>query len=98
HRTGARRRDLVLPICALFVSVVSLAVAMMHGQAIERMAEANARLVQANSWPYLQFVSTNDEEAGERVITLGIHNAGVGPAKIESFEVLWNGRPVRSNV
>jgi hypothetical protein len=98
HRTGPRPRDLVLPICALFVSVVSLAVAVLHGRAMERMAEANARLVQANSWPFLQYVSANHDAAGDLVITLGVHNAGVGPAKIESFEVMWNGQPMHNNV
>jgi hypothetical protein len=98
HRSGPRPRDLVLPICALFVSVVSLAVAVLHGRALEQMAEANAKLVQANSWPFLQFVTANHDDAGELVITLGVHNAGVGPAKIESFEVLWQGQPVRNNV
>jgi hypothetical protein len=98
HRTGPRPRDLVLPICALFVSVVSLVVAFLHGHALEQMAEANAKLVQANSWPFLQYVTANHDDAGDLVITLGVHNAGVGPAKIESFEVLWNGQPVRNNV
>lgn len=98
HRSGPRARDLVLPICALFVSVVSLTVAVMHGRAMEKMADANARLVQANSWPFLQYVTANHDDQGELVITLGVHNAGVGPAKIESFEVLWNGQPVRNNV
>jgi hypothetical protein len=98
HRSGPRPRDLVLPICALFVSVVSLAVAVLHGRALEQMAEANARLVQANSWPFLQYVTANHDDAGDLVITLGVHNAGVGPAKIESFEVLWQGQPVRNNI
>jgi hypothetical protein len=98
HPTGPRLRDMVLPVCALFVSVVSLTVAVLHGQAMEKMAEANARLVEANSWPFLQFVTSNHDDSGDLVISLGVHNAGVGPAKIESFEVLWQGQPVRNNV
>jgi hypothetical protein len=98
HRTGPRPRDLVLPACALFISVVSLVVAVLHGRALEQMAEANARLVQANSWPFLQYVTANHDDSGDLIITLGVQNAGVGPAKIESFEVLWQGQPVRNNV
>ncbi len=98
HRTGPRPRDLVLPVCALFISVVSLVVAVLHGRALEQMAEANARLVQANSWPFLQYVTANQDDSGDLVINLGVHNAGVGPAKIESFEVFWQGQPVRDNV
>ena len=98
HRSGPRARDLVLPVCALFISVVSLVVAFLHGRALEQMAEANARLVEANSWPFLQFVTANQDDAGDLVINLGVHNAGVGPAKIETFEVFWQGQPVRDNV
>ena len=98
HPTGPRPRDLVLPICALFVSVVSLVVAVLHGQAMEKMADANSRLVQANSWPFLQYVTGNQDEKGDLVINLGVHNAGVGPAKVESFEVLWQGQPVKNGV
>lgn len=98
HPTGHRRLDLVLPVCALFVSIVSLGLALIHGKAMERMADANARLVQANSWPFLQYVTGNADDKGNLVISLGVHNAGVGPAKVESFEVLWQGRPVKDGV
>ncbi|HEY1425907.1 MAG TPA: hypothetical protein VGF50_04470 [Caulobacteraceae bacterium] len=95
---GPRPRDLVLPVCALFISVVSVVVAVIHGRAIDRMAEENARLVEANSWPFLQFVTGNQADNGALVISLGVHNAGVGPAKVESFEVSWKGQPVRNSV
>jgi hypothetical protein len=95
---GLRPRDFVLPICALFVSVVSLAVAVLHGQAMEKMAEANARLVEANSWPYLQYETGNQADNGDLVIGMSVANAGVGPAKVESFEVSWAGQPVRNQI
>jgi hypothetical protein len=60
------------------------------------MADANARLVHANSWPLLQYTTSNENEHGEPIIVMGVVNSGVGPAKIESFEILWNGRPVES--
>lgn len=96
HPTGNRRLDLVLPICALFVSVVSLVLAMIHGQAMERMADANARLVQANSWPFLQYATSNIGDNQRPIITIGVVNTGVGPAKVESAELFWQGRPVRN--
>ena len=98
HATGHRWLDLALPISAFFVSIISLGLAIIDGQAMERMADANARLVQANSWPFLQYVTGNQDDKGNLVINLGVHNAGVGPAKIESFEVLWQGQPVKSGV
>jgi hypothetical protein len=96
HVTGLKWFDLILPISALFVSIVSLALAVIHGRAMEKMANANAQLVQANSWPFLQFGFSNATPTFERELQLEIVNNGVGPAKIETFEVFWKGQPVRN--
>jgi hypothetical protein len=95
HKTGRPWIDLVVPLCALVISVVSVVLAMIDGQAMERMADANTRLVKASSWPFLEY-STGDVADGKPVVSLAIGNVGVGPARIESFEVYWRGRPMRS--
>lgn len=91
HKTGHSVVDMAVAICALFVSIVSLVLAMVHGRTMERMAEANARLVEANSWPFLQTSTGNQDNSGAPVITLDVANAGVGPAKIHSVEVFYRG-------
>jgi hypothetical protein len=96
-KSGHRWIDISVAACALIVSVTSLFVAMRHGRSMDRMAEANAKLVQANSWPVLQrYQSDVGPEPGERVYSLNVVNNGVGPAKVESVEVFWKGQPVRS--
>ena len=55
HKTGHNWVDLVVAISALFVSLVSLGIGILHGRTMERMAEANARLVAANSWPFMAY-------------------------------------------
>jgi hypothetical protein len=91
HKTGHKWVDMMVAFSALFISVVSLGVAMLHGRTMEKMAEANARLVAANSWPFLTYgagvVSTN----GVPKIHMQVVNTGVGPAKIESAELVWKG-------
>src|SRR4030095_11297543 len=87
HRTGHRWIDLAVPLSALAVSVISLTIAIHHGQTMQKMAAENARLLQANSWPLLQFATGNANESGQPEITLKIENAGVGPAKLISLEV-----------
>src|SRR6185436_9542916 len=84
---GHRWVDFAVPFSALAVSVISLVVAVHHGRTMQEMAQANARLVQANSWPLLQFTTGNANETGQPEITLKIENAGVGPAKVISLEV-----------
>jgi hypothetical protein len=96
HPTHGGRRhwlDWVVPICALVISFISLMLAMIHGQAMERMADANARLVKANSWPYLEYSTGNMDERRSQ-IELRIGNVGVGPARVKSFALFWNGQPV----
>lgn len=96
QKIGHRWIDLSAAACALVVSVTSLFVAIRHGKAMERMAEANAKLVQANSWPLLQRFQSDDAPDGSHVYSLFVINNGVGPAKVEQVEVSWKGQPVRT--
>ncbi len=75
----------------MFVSIVSLAVAIHHGNAMDR-------LVEANSWPFLTYGTGDLDEQSRRRIWLKVENAGVGPARIETFEVWWHGEPVPTAV
>jgi hypothetical protein len=89
HATGHRWLDLTLALSAMFVSLISLGVAVHHGVAMDR-------LVNANSWPFLTYGTDNLDAEGHRHIALKSENAGVGPARIETFEVWWQGQPVAS--
>jgi hypothetical protein len=81
---------------ALVVSVISLWVAIATEKANQKMVDANYRMVAAASWPFLQIDSGNDDN-GKHRITLELQNAGIGPAKIQSFEVLWRGKAYASS-
>jgi hypothetical protein len=95
HRaTGRRWLDMVLALSAMTVSVVSLIVAVGHGRTMERMAEANSRLVAANSWPFLQYRTDNVGPNETQRIALLIENVGIGPARTETFEVWWHDQPM----
>ena len=89
HGTGHRWLDLTLALCAMFVSVVSLIVAVRHGATMDR-------LVAANSWPFLTYGTDNEDPQGKRRITLKVENVGVGPARIQTFEMWWQGQPIAS--
>jgi hypothetical protein len=91
HRTGHHWIDMTVALAAVFISVVSLAVAILHGRTMERMAEENARLVAANSWPFVQYGQATLTTDGVTRAHMKVFNAGVGPAKIESAELVWKG-------
>jgi hypothetical protein len=88
RKSGHRAFDIAITICILLVSVSSLIVALVHSRTLERMADANAKLVETNSWPFLSYNTSTGPS-----ISMSIVNDGVGPAKIEAIEVTWGGRP-----
>ena len=85
HKTGHSKLDLVIALSAIFISTVSLAVAVEHGR-------AERDLVAANSWPFLRETLSNDYN-GRRDVVVGLSNGGVGPAKLHSLEVSYEGKP-----
>jgi hypothetical protein len=85
HHTGNRWFDITLAGSAIFISLISLFVAIRHGTTMER-------LVEANTWPNITYGTGNEDDAGNPVISLTIKNTGVGPARIDSFELFYDGK------
>lgn len=89
RKVGHKFIDLIVAGTAILISVISLVVAVHHGQTMEK-------LVAANSWPLLRYDTGNlDSETELPVITLTVENAGVGPAMVKSFDVYLDGKLVR---
>ncbi len=91
RKIGHKWFDLAITLCILFISLSSLIVAVEHSRTLERMADANAKLVETNSWPFLGYGTGNSGGTDHTAIEMRIANDGVGPAKIESMELKWNG-------
>jgi hypothetical protein len=81
--------ELVIAVTALVTSVSSIAIALHHGQVMEK-------LVQANSIPYMQGGFSDATIEGDEVISLDLLNRGVGPAHEKSLRVKVGDRYVRS--
>jgi len=77
--------DTLFAAAALFVSAVSLWVGI-------RTEDANEKLVAASTWPFVQMQVNNATPEGMPELRFDAVNTGVGPAKVMSFEVFWNGR------
>jgi hypothetical protein len=96
HRPHADRHwaDFAIPGAALFISLISIAIALHHGRVMESLVQQNKRLVQANSLPYVElaFGSVGTDLKPRR--SLMAVNNGVGPADVRSVSVTVDGRPV----
>jgi hypothetical protein len=53
-------------------------------------------LVASASWPFVQFTASVPAAAEPRTLSFILSNDGIGPAKIESFELSWRDHPQRS--
>lgn len=74
------RRDwfgIIVSLAALATSGASIFIAVQNADSMER-------LVEANSWPYLQLDSSNVVD-GVKVVQLSLSNTGVGPMRLETF-------------
>jgi hypothetical protein len=90
RRTGGKHFDVAIAVTAIFISAVSLFVAIQHGK-------TERDLVAANVWPFPRGILTNGyDDKGS--IAIGVSNGGVGPAKIQSFELFYRGQPVSSGL
>lgn len=87
HHTGRQWIDVILGVSVVAISIVSLLLAMENGRAMKQ-------LVAANSWPFVFIGYSNGDEQGDKFLTFVIQNKGVGPAKIETMEVFYKGRPM----
>jgi hypothetical protein len=86
-KTGHHRLDLLVALAALTLSVVSIFVARETSRTMERLAHASF-------WPFLQLGSGNVRDDGVRAITFAMENVGTGPARIHTFELRVDDKPL----
>jgi len=90
HHGGLPRwLELLIAVTALITSISSIAIAVHNGRIM-------ARLVEANSIPYLQGGFSTVTPEGEDVLSLDLINRGVGPAHQKSLRVKVGDRYVKS--
>jgi hypothetical protein len=88
RKTGIPHLDLVIALLAILMSAISLGVAFQNGR-------TERGLLAASTWPYLGEIVSNDYNGG-RDVAIGVVNGGVGPAKLKTLEVFFDGKPVTS--
>jgi hypothetical protein len=87
--TGHRWLDISLSLCAFAVSLISLWIAVHHGKTMER-------LVASNSYPNINVENGNSYQDGKESVFLRLSNSGVGPARLRTLALSFDGKPVGS--
>ena len=85
---GPHWLELILSVAALVTSAVSVYIAVQHGQVMDKM-------LQANSLPFMT-VYSGDFVDGAFISHLTLRNEGVGPARLMSFRVQLDGKPLHN--
>ena len=93
-QSGLRWFDIGMAVAILLVSVSSLIIAIVHSRAIERMATANEQMAESGAWPFIDY-TTGNMHGDKAVVSMSIDNDGIGPAKLEFFELKWKGHAYR---
>jgi hypothetical protein len=90
HAGGLPRwLELLIAVTALITSISSIAIALHHGEIMEK-------LVEASSLPYIQGGFSDTTLEGGDIISLDLYNRGVGPANEQSLRVKVGGKYVTS--
>lgn len=90
HKTGSRLADKAVAFSALFVSLCSLGIALLHGRTMQRLVEANSR-------PFIQITSKSEQNAenhAQPALVVTVSNPGAGAARIERFTMLVDDKSV----
>lgn len=82
--------ELSVALTALVVSVASLFVARHQARVMDRQLAASV-------WPLVEY-GTSNTRGDQPYITLGLRNMGVGPTRVRSLRLSYEGRPVRNAV
>jgi hypothetical protein len=83
HPTGRRHVDFIVACLAILISLISLGVGFEN-------ARSEQQMVAASSWPFLVYNTSTSNNGQE--IALRIINQGVGPARIKSVAIGYEGK------
>src|SRR5689334_24054745 len=58
-------------------------------------ADASRKMQRTETWPYVSYGTDNSSPEVKDEISFSLSNDGVGPARLEEMEFIYNGKPVR---
>lgn len=78
----------------LLVTIPTFVISLALAYATFVQADATRKIQQSETWPFVSYGTSNATPEGVPEISLNLTNDGVGPAKLEAMEFLYNGKPM----
>ena len=58
-------------------------------------ADASRKMQRTETWPYVSYETGNSSNDGKAELSFTLSNDGVGPARVEEMELVYDGKPMR---
>lgn len=79
----------LLSLAGVFTGAVALYATLIQADAVRQQTAAAA-------WPYIQLMIEDTDDGDRARFALSFRNVGVGPARMQSARVLFDGKPIMS--
>jgi len=97
YSTGSTRGEMrftqIGSLSALVFSILALCTSIYQTQLMQSQTDLMQKQSRASVWPYIMLGENSNSRSGQESYTWRIDNNGVGPAKIESMVVRFDGKP-----
>lgn len=80
----------------LLITIPTFVISIALAYATFVQADATRKIQRSETWPFVSYGTSNATPDGKSEISLSLTNNGVGPAKLEAMEFLYEGRPLPS--
>jgi len=87
------RRSLLTTEILITLPTLVISIALAYFSFVQ--ADASRKMQRTETWPYVSYGTDNSSPDVKDEISLSLANDGVGPARLEEVELLYDGKPMR---
>ena len=87
------RRSLLTTEIMITLPTLVISIALAYFSFVQ--ADASRKMQRTETWPYVSYGTDNSSPDVKGEISFSLSNDGVGPARLDEMEFLYNGKPMR---
>jgi len=87
------RRSLLTTEILITLPTLIISIALAYFSFVQ--ADASRKMQRTETWPYISYGTDNSSPDVKDEISFSLSNDGVGPARLEAMEFLYDGKPMR---